>query len=103
MSVEAQWIQIFQGSNFPSLKDRQHGIYPNLGGIELPNTLLSASNYSDLPGIPETKFKYMQCTLRGTGTLAREVNLSKMVLSPLSIWVYSKRKEYAPEELIISV
>ena len=49
-SVEAQWIQIFQGSKFPSGKDQENGILPNLGEIELSKSLMTASNYSDLPG-----------------------------------------------------
>ena len=50
VSVEAQWVQIFQGSKFPSWQDKQHGIYPSLGEIELSKSLMSAANYSDLPG-----------------------------------------------------
>ena len=48
--MEAQWIQAFQGSRFPSWEDKQQGIYSSLGEIELPNSLMSVANYSDLPG-----------------------------------------------------
>ena len=50
VSVEAQWIQTFRGSKFPSWDDQQQGIYSSLGEIELPSSLMSAANYSDLPG-----------------------------------------------------
>lgn len=34
----------------------------------------------------------------GIAALAREVTLSKMILFPLSVGVYSKKKEFAAEE-----
>ncbi|XP_053392532.1 adhesion G protein-coupled receptor L2-like [Mercenaria mercenaria] len=89
ISAQAQWIQKFKGSKFPSSKDRASGIQSNYGEVEMPSTILSAVNDSDLPSFVKTAgLRVLGMTamlpnhdLRATGKKAKEDNLNTPIIA----------------------
>ncbi|KAL4240048.1 latrotoxin receptor [Mactra antiquata] len=89
MSVQAQWIEVFKGAKFPSKRDRLLGIQSKYGDVELPSTVLSAANESDLPIFVKTaglRIREMTAMLpnhdvRATGKKAKEDNLNTPIIA----------------------